>query len=68
MNCSCLIISPSELILVYGNMKLHDMFVCFKLCEYRHGDIFACVIGVIEMASQCISYAQGHPREIGVSA
>ena len=33
-----------------------------------HGDIFACVIRVIEMASQCISYALGHLREIGVSA
>ena len=44
------------------------MIVRFKLCEYMHGDIVSCVICVIEMASQCISYALGHPREIGVSA
>ena len=44
------------------------MIVLFKVCEYMHDYIFACVIELKWNWHHAFPYALGHPRMVGVSA
>ena len=67
MNCSCLIISPSELILMYElinyiNDCVIGYYVDMCMFTYLH------VIRLYWNSNTCIPYALERPRIIGVSA
>ena len=65
LNCSCLLISPCELI--FGVIDV-NLITCFVWINYVN--IYACEyisMNVLGLAS-CIPYALGQPRILGVSA
>ena len=65
MNCLCLLISPCELILVLLIVNLNNMiYICGLIML-----VYICFIYYHELLglAQCIPYALGHPRILGVS-